>query len=151
MAIAHEVNAYLTPENQDRHAQLTILDSIAWAHDRLLANLTVQRKTGSAVIHPNCSAIHLGLASKLHALGAALAEFTVTPKALGCCGFAGDRGFLHPELTRSATEAEAVEVGGRPFDAYLSSNRTCEIGLNLVTGKEYESCIYLLEELTRPA
>ena len=35
------------------------------------------------------------------------------------------------------------------FDVYLGSNRTCEIGLNTATGKNYESFVYLLEELTR--
>jgi D-lactate dehydrogenase len=35
------------------------------------------------------------------------------------------------------------------FDVYLGSNRTCEIGLTTATGKNYESFIYLLEEMTR--
>ena len=42
------------------------------------------------------------------------------------------------------------ELKGRHFDAYLSSNRTCEVGMNLATGEDYRSVIYLLEELTRP-
>jgi len=74
----------------------------------------------------------------------------VTPASANCCGFAGDRGFLHPELTRSATAEEAAEVAERDYDAYLGSNRTCEIGLNLATGKDYASFVYLLDELTRP-
>jgi len=41
-------------------------------------------------------------------------------------------------------------VRRREFDAYLGSNRTCEIGLNLATGRDYESFVYTLEELTRP-
>jgi D-lactate dehydrogenase len=149
--ITSEIDAYLTPENSERHAQLTIFDSIAWAHDRLLSKLSVRRKIGTAVIHPSCSANHLKLGTKLHALAAAMSHEAVTPAAAGCCGFAGDRGFLHPELTRSATAAEAEEVGKRTFDAYLGSNRTCEIGLNLGTGRDYASFIYLLEEVTRPA
>ena len=32
---------------------------------------------------------------------------------------------------------------------YVWSNRTCEIGMNLATGKDYRSVIILLEELTR--
>ena len=32
---------------------------------------------------------------------------------------------------------------------YVWSNRTCEIGMNLATGKDYRSVIFLLEELTR--
>ena len=49
----------------------------------------------------------------------------------------------------AATAEEAEEVRGQAFDAYLGSNRTCEVGLNTATGKNYESFIYLLDELTR--
>ena len=147
--ITSEIVEYLTPENREHHAQLTIFDSVAWAHDRLLPKLEIRRKAASAVVHPSCSINHLKLANKLHALSDAMAEAAVTPAAYGCCGFAGDRGFLHTELTRSATADEAEEVRSRKFNAYLGSNRTCEIGLNLATGKDYELFVYLLEELTR--
>ena len=150
LGITREIVDYLTPENRTRHAALAIFDSIAWAHDRLLPKLTITRKVGSAVVHPSCSTQHLGVAKKLHALAAAMAELAVTPASANCCGFAGDRGFLHPELTQAATAEEAAEVGTREFDAYLGSNRTCEIGLNLATGRDYASFVYLLEELTRP-
>jgi D-lactate dehydrogenase len=149
LGISSEIVEYLTPENREHHAQLKIFDSVAWAHDRLLPKLKIRRKAASAVVHPTCSINHLKLANKLQALAAAMADEAVTPAASGCCGFAGDRGFLHTELTRSATADEAEEVGARKFDAYLGSNRTCEIGLNLATGKDYESFVYLLEELTR--
>ena len=86
-------------------------------------------------LHPVCSSHHLGLSEKLHALGAALAEEAVTPIYATCCAFAEDRGFLHPELTHSAISEQVNELAGRRFDAYLSSNRTCEIGMNLATGQ----------------
>ena len=151
LGITREVVEYLSPANREYHAQLTIVDSIAWAHDRLLAKLEIQRQVTSAVVHPSCSANHLQLDKKLHALAAAMANRAVTPDAVGCCAFAGDRGFLHPELTQSATVEEAAEVRAGEWDAYLGSNRTCEIGMNLATGKIYKSFVYLLEELTRPA
>jgi D-lactate dehydrogenase len=151
LGLTAEIVDYLTPENRERHTRLVIHDSIAWAHDRLLPKLEVTRRIGSAVIHPSCSVNHLKLAPKLHALAAALADKAVTPATANCCGFAGDRGFLHPELTRSALADEAAEVAQVDYDAYFGSNRTCEIGLNLSTGRNYESFIFVLEELTRPA
>src|SRR5262249_43248685 len=112
-----EIVEYLTPENRERHARLKIFDSVAWAHDRLLPNFKIERKAASAVIHPSCSINHLNLANKLHAIAAAMADEAVTPVAVGCCAFAGDRGFLHAELTRSATAEEAAEVRARKFEA----------------------------------
>jgi D-lactate dehydrogenase len=125
LGLTSEIVQHLTPENHDHHVRLTILDSVAWAHDRLLPKLKIEHKAAAAVVHPSCSINHLNLAKKLHAIAAAMAEQAITPAAAGCCAFAGDRGFLHAELTRSATAEEADEVGSRKFAAYLGSNRTC--------------------------
>ena len=143
-----EAAAFLSEENRERHARLEILDSIAWAAERLLPRLTVARRVGSAVVHPTCSVRHLGLARTLEELAGTLAGEVTVPFEATCCGFAGDRGFLHPELTAAATRAEAAEVRARDADAYLAANRTCEIGLERATGDRFESFVDLLEELT---
>jgi D-lactate dehydrogenase len=93
----------------------------------------------------------MGLAPRLRSLAAALADDVYVAPSATCCGFAGDRGIAHPELTAAATRPQAEELAGRRFDAHLSSNRTCEIGLSRATGAPYESFLFLLEELTRPA
>jgi D-lactate dehydrogenase len=62
---------------------------------------------------------------------------------------AGDRGLLHPELPASALRRAGEELAGRALDACVCSNRTCEIGLQQVTGRPYGSFVLLLEELTR--
>jgi D-lactate dehydrogenase len=139
----------LSERNAECLAELEILDSVAWAHDRLLPWLEVGEKVGAATVHPTCATRHMGLTYRLEALADALADEVVVPPTATCCGFAGDRGISHPELTASATRPEAEEVAGRPFDAHLSSNRTCEIGLERATGEPYESVILLLERLTR--
>jgi hypothetical protein len=46
-----------------------------------------------------------------------------------CCGTAGDRGLLHPELVTSATRDEKTGLDTTPAQAYLSANRTGEMGL----------------------
>jgi D-lactate dehydrogenase len=149
--ITSEIVSYLTLQNAERHKQLKLLDSVAWAHDYLLPKLTVRYQVESAVIHPVCALHHLGLAEKLQQVGERLAKKAVTPVYATCCAFAGDRGFLHPELTRSATSEEVQEIGDQQFEQYICSNRTCELGMNLATGKDYRSVIFLLEELTRPS
>jgi D-lactate dehydrogenase len=130
--------------------KLTVLDSIQWAHDTLLPRLEVQHRLGRVAVHPTCSTRHLGVVGRLKTMAGAMAEEVYTPPSAFCCGFAGDRGFLHPELPDAATADEAAELSGRTFDAYLCSNRTCEIGLHQGTGAHYESFVFTLEELTRP-
>jgi len=137
-------------ESAGEHAELRILDSVAWAHDRLLPRLEVGRKVGSATVHPTCATRHMGLAPRLRSLVGALAEEAYVAPSATCCGFAGDRGISHPELTAAATRDQAAELAGRDFDAHLANNRTCEIGLSRATGEPYESFLFLLEELTSP-
>ena len=147
--IADPGEGVLDGPNAERLAGLEILDSVAWAHDRLLPRLEVGRKVGSVAVHPTCVTRRMGLAARLESLADALAEEVYVPPSATCCGFAGDRGISHPELTAAATRDQAAELAGRRFDAHLSSNRTCEIGLSRATGAEYESFLLLLERLTR--
>jgi D-lactate dehydrogenase len=154
-AIAEPAEGVLRERNAERLAELEVLDSVAWAHDRLLPALTVAERIGAAAVHPTCATRRLGLAPKLTALASALAEDVYVPPSSTCCGFAGDRGISHPELTAAATAPlaaelfEAAAARGRRFDAHLSNNRTCEIALERATGERYESAVQLLERLTR--
>jgi len=140
----------LTDENRERHAGLEILDSLAWAESRLLPDLEVTSPVRSVTIHPTCSGRLMGESTMLRKVASALAGEVRLPPSATCCGFAGDRGMLHPELTASATAAEAGEVRAEPTERYVSTNRTCEIGLERATGMPYRSVIELLEETTRP-
>ncbi len=148
-AVAEPGDGVLYEENVERFAALEILDSVPWANDRLLPRLEVGRKVAAATAHPTCATRHMGLAPRLRSLTAALAEEVYVAPSATCCGFAGDRGISHPELTAAATRPQAEELAGRSFDAHLSSNRTCEIGMTRATGEPYESVVCLLERLTR--
>jgi hypothetical protein len=71
-------------------------------------------------------------------------------------GHRAQRDPLHPvddrheeHQPRAALADEAAEVRSAPADAYLSSNRTCEIGLRQATGAPYESVVHVLERATR--
>ncbi|MGP3636223.1 FAD-binding and (Fe-S)-binding domain-containing protein [Streptomyces sp. 24-1644] len=150
LGIAHEVVPYLTEDNQELHRELTVVDSLVWAADELLPELTVVRRTGSAVLHPTCSMEHLGDVGHLRRVAEACADEVVVPDDAGCCAFAGDRGMLHKELTASATAKEAAEVNRRAYDVYLSANRMCEIGMDRATGHRYRSVLMELERATRP-
>jgi D-lactate dehydrogenase len=144
-----DVKNYLDDEHRARLEQITLLDAIAWC-DRLLPALTVTRRVERAALHPTCSTTHLGLTKTLERLAARLADEVLVPVGTTCCGTAGDRGLLHPELVISATRDEQAVLAEKPAQAYLSANRTCEMGLRQATGHPYESFVFLLEELTRP-
>ncbi|MGO9320569.1 MAG: FAD-binding and (Fe-S)-binding domain-containing protein [Solirubrobacteraceae bacterium] len=155
LGLRDEIAPCLDDAERERFQRIEILDSIAWAHDRLLPRLTVARKLSRMAVHPTCAAGQLGLAGKLEAIARELADDVLVPAATTCCGMAGDRGLLHPELPASALRDAAAELaerraGGDRVDEHVCSNRTCEIALRQVTGASYASFALALERLTRP-
>ena len=130
-------------------AQVRILDAVEWLRDEVIEHLPITHHFDRVAVHPNCSTLHLGIADDLVALVQRVATEVVRPQHDTCCGAAGDRGLLHPELMESATREERQQLTGH-FDAFVSDNRTCEMGLEMTTGNSYESILTLLERASRP-
>ena len=140
----------LTRENRERWEKMRIVDSIEWSHDALLPLLPIRRRIPRAAVHPACSVVKSGLVPQLLATLRACADEVVLPIEFGCCGFAGDRGFTTPELTDAATKREASELAARgPCNSYVSSSRTCEIGMTRATGMKFESFWSVLDAASR--
>ena len=139
----------LTDQNQERFDKLQFVDAIEFVHDELLPKLAIKSKSHSVALHPVCSVTKMGIGAKLEAIAHACSDEVTIPIDAGCCGFAGDRGFLFPELTESATKLEAAEIAAKRPDECYSSSRTCEIGMTRATGQIYRSYMYLLEKATR--
>ncbi|KJL41831.1 FAD-binding and (Fe-S)-binding domain-containing protein [Microbacterium trichothecenolyticum] len=135
----------------DAGVDARVEDAVAFAERVLLPRLDeVAPLVGSLALHPTCSSTQLGLDPALRRVAEAVATEVIVPDAWSCCGFAGDRGMLHPELTASATASEAAEVRALGADAHASCNRTCELGMTRATGADYRHVLELLEEATRP-
>jgi D-lactate dehydrogenase len=132
--------------------RLKLYDFHEFAHDALLPRLMITRQPGPVALHVNCSVKRTGADSKLKALVTACVEQVVEPASTTCCGFAGDRGFLVPELNQHALRnihAELQEKAPAGCACGVSTNRTCEIGLTAETGITYRSVAYLLEACSR--
>jgi len=149
LGLSQDIAPLLDAETKTRYESLSIIDSIAWCRD-LFPKLTIRRKLGRIAVHPTCSITHLQLAGTLKQIAAHLADEVEVPIGTTCCGTAGDRGLLHPELVVSATREVKAVLDAHPAEAYISANRTCEMGLRHATGRPYESFVFLLEELSRP-
>ena len=151
LALLAEVPERLDEALREEYGRVKIIDSIAWVHDELLGALPPAAKLQTIAVHPPCAASHLGLAEELTAVAGALADRVLAPAGPSCCGTAGDRGLLHPELPAASARSDRIERGEQAAAAaHVCSNRTCEIGLTDSTGHEHGSFVLLLEELTRP-
>ena len=125
-----------------------VLDSTQFLATHVISRLRISQ-VEKVVVHPTCSSAKLDENSALLTLAAAMAKDVVVPPNWGCCGFAGDRGLLIPDLTQSATAEEARYVKSIDADLYLSNNRTCEMAISAAVGREYESVIQALQRLSK--
>jgi D-lactate dehydrogenase len=121
-----------------------------WAREVLPGVADPPRREGTAILHPTCTLIKSGGVADLLAVARAHAESVEVPLFAECCGFAGDRGFLVPELTASATAVEAAEVRRilerEPGAGCYSTCRTCEIGMSRAVGRPFRSLLHLVHE-----
>jgi D-lactate dehydrogenase len=125
---------------------IRVMDAVAFVDEVVLPKLPAGRRVPSVTVHPTCSSTQLGINPALGRVAAAAAEKVVVPEDWGCCGFAGDRGMLHPELTASATVLESAQVTTAASAVHASLNRTCELGMTRATGQPYRHILQVLDE-----
>ncbi|WP_448204627.1 FAD-binding and (Fe-S)-binding domain-containing protein [Azospirillum sp. sgz302134] len=128
---------------------LPVLDLVEFIHDHLLDRLSFRKQAEPAVLHLTCSTRRMGLDAKLKAIAAACAERVVVPEDVGCCGFAGDKGFTRPELNAHALRHLNKDIPEGTSAGY-STSRTCEIGLSHHSGMPYRSILYLVDACSTP-
>lgn len=131
-----------------RLKQLKVLDSIQFLHQVVLPRIQVTRPKSRVVLHPGCAATKLQLIGPMEELAGKLSGEVVIPLDAGCCGMAGDRGFLFPELTEGATRPELSELLEEEADGYFASAKTCEMALSHFSRKPYRHLVYLMDETT---
>ena len=123
--------------------RLQIYDSIKFARLFLLKELQMTQKQGMIAIHNVCSGQKLGVGQDLRYIANTCASEVVEPKQITCCGFAGDKGFLTPELNEEALSVLKNEV--QHCQEGFSNSISCEIGLSEQSGIPYSSILYLLD------
>jgi D-lactate dehydrogenase len=134
---------------QELNPRLKLYEPVEFIYNFLADKLKFNKLPQTIAIHNTCSTMKMGLEKKFLTVAQACAEQVIVPERVGCCGFAGDRGFNFPELNKSALLDLRPAVSGTCTAGY-STSRTCEIGLSLHSGLHYKSIFYLLNRCTRP-
>jgi len=124
--------------------RLQIQDSIEFVHDVVLPRLTITPQPQPVAVHPVCSVRKMGSTDKLMAIAGRCSAQVVTTDEVQCCGFAGERGFMRPELNEHALRDLKDSLPSSCKSGY-STSRTCEIGLSEMAEMPYESILYLVE------
>lgn len=124
---------------------LKMYDQVDFAAEFLLDRLPIRKTQASVAVHATCSTTKMGMDTALVELANKLSDSVIRPSGVGCCGWAGDRGFLFPELNASALANLRSQI---PTDctAGYSTSRTCEIGLSQHSGISYQSIFSLIDQ-----
>ena len=100
-------------------------------------------------VHVTCSTRQMGLAETIVRVAKACAKNVFVPEEIGCCAFAGDKGFTEPELNEWALRKLKPQVEKAGATMGVSNSRTCEIGLTTHSGIEYHSIAHLVNKVSK--
>lgn len=135
---------YTMKENME--PRLKLYEPIEFILDYLKDYLNFKPVDETVSVFAVCSAKKLGVEGKLVDLAKLCAKNVVKPDT-NCCGFAGDRGFTHPELNDHGLRDLKIQHPEEVKHGY-STSRTCEIGLTMNSGVSYQSIVYLVDRAT---
>ena len=128
---------------------LKLYEPVEFIDKFILPNVEITKLPITVAVHATCSTRLMGLAPTLQRVAEACADKVVVPEGVGCCAFAGDKGFTDPELNQWALrklkgtiEKEGVSMG-------FSNSRTCEIGLTTNSGVQYMNIAYLVNQASK--
>ena len=100
-------------------------------------------------LHITCSMRKMGLDVKVIELARRCSSNVVVPEEVGCCGFAGDKGFTCPEVNAYALRKLRSQIENTGIVKGYSNSRTCETGLTTHSGIPYQSIVYLVNQSTK--
>ena len=127
---------------------LPIHDLIDFTTTYLLDRLEFEQADGVVELFPVCSVKKMGLVGDLQKIGL-LCSSEIHVADTNCCGFAGNRGFMFPELNAWGLRDLDDQIPDDVSGSY-STSRTCEIGLSTHSAERFDSLVKLIDEHTTP-
>jgi D-lactate dehydrogenase len=135
----------ISQKTKDMWNAITFIDIIPFLEE--ITNTKNYKPINKKIIlHPTCSTHKMEHVQTMKILAQRCARKVIIPENSSCCGFAGDRGMIVPELTINAVELNksSLSKGERKINGY-SSSRMCEFGVS-DEDQVYESIVVLVHE-----
>lgn len=132
---------------QEMGHELPIFETTQFMSQFVLDKLHITPTTEPIALHVTCSSQKMGIGDNLRHVANACSLQVIEPEGIACCGFAGDKGMTIPELNASALSGLKTQIPKDCSKGY-SNSRTCEIGLSQHSGIDYQSLLFLLDEVS---
>ncbi|MDR3340101.1 MAG: FAD-binding oxidoreductase [Candidatus Symbiothrix sp.] len=129
--------------------EMKLYEPVEFIMTFLLDKLEFVQTDTPVAVHVTCSMRKMDLAGQIVELAKRCSSNVLTPEEVGCCGFAGDKGFTHPEVNAYALRKLHPQIEKAGIRTGYSNSRTCEIGLTTNSGIPYQSIIYLVDRHTK--
>ena len=142
-------DANISPaEREQTRARLKLYEPAEFIMTYLVDRLDFHPTDKHIALHLTCSTRQMGVDKDMIALAKLCSTNVFLPEGVGCCGFAGDRGFTFPEMNKYALRKLRPQIEANKIEVGYSNSRTCEIGLETNTGIPYMSIVYLVNICT---
>ncbi|WP_104639582.1 FAD-binding and (Fe-S)-binding domain-containing protein [Helicobacter bizzozeronii] len=129
---------------------LKIYDLAIFIAQEILPHLQLKPSPESVGLYTMCAAKRAGYEKEMLNLAHACVGGEVVVHAqTGCCGFAGDKGFISPELNQHALIDFAKFYAQKGLKKGFCSSSTCEIGLSESTGMSWQHIAYLVDACSK--
>ena len=128
--------------NTLNHSNVSKPSSMVDIIEANLHRLKIKKRYAKLAVHIDCSSKKLRQDEQIICLLKNFADELVIPHAINCCGFAGNKGFITPELNQAALSTLAGQITN--CDIGVTFNRNCQIGLSLHGQKTYVSLAELV-------
>lgn len=130
--------------------KIKLYEPVEFINTFLIDKLEFEQTNKPVAVHVTCSMRMMGLGDQIISLAKKCSNNVLVPAEVGCCGFAGDKGFTLPEVNAYALRKLRPQVKQSGVGVGYSNSRTCEIGLTTNAGIPYQSIVYLVDECTKP-
>ena len=127
---------------------LKLYEPVEFIVEFLTDKLKFSKTDVPIAIHVTCSMTKMNLKDKIVKLAEKCSSNVLVPEEVGCCGFAGDKGFTLPEVNQYALRKLKPQIDSNKIKFGYSNSRTCEIGLSTHSGIPYQSIVYLVDKCT---
>ena len=128
---------------------MKLYEPAEFIHTFLRDKLEFTQLEEPVALHITCSMKKMGLGNEIISLAKLCSKNVVIPEEVGCCGFAGDKGFTHPEVNAYALRKLQPQIQKAGIKTGYSNSRTCEIGLTTNSEIPYISIVYLVDKCTK--
>jgi D-lactate dehydrogenase len=135
---------------REKITKIDLYEPVEFIEKFLVDRLEFQQVDEPITVHITCTMRKMNLGQMLIDLAKRCSTNVLVPEEVGCCGFAGDKGFTHPEVNAFALRKLEPQIKENGIIAGYSNSRTCEVGLSTNSGVPYMSIVYLVDRCTTP-